>query len=173
RLIDAPLAALIGALSPIIGPERAELATRITWPALLFFALALIVAREAYRRAGAVGAAFAVMLVVASNIALAQFRPGRIDHHNAQILCAVAGLIFLVRSMNERRAGWIAGLLLGLGLAVGYEAIVLVVPALGLAALAAVWGQGDPSSGADGVARAAVAAATTLFVVLLLTIPAT
>ena len=72
-------------------------------------------------------------------MALAQFRPGRIDHHNAQILCAVAGLLFLARSLDDRRAGWIAGALLGLGLAIGYEAIALVVPALALAALAAVW----------------------------------
>ena len=58
RLIDAPLAMLIGRLSPLLGPERAELATRIVWPTPLFFALALIVAREAQRRAGWVAAAF-------------------------------------------------------------------------------------------------------------------
>src|SRR5437660_1680966 len=83
--------------------QRAELATRIVWPTLLFFVLTLIVAREAHRRAGPVGAAFAVMLIATSTLALAQFRPGRIDHHNAQILCAVAGLIFLVRSLDDRR----------------------------------------------------------------------
>ena len=70
---------------------------------------------------------------------LVQFKPGRIDHHNAQILCAVAGLLFLVRSLEDRRAGWIAGALFGLGLAVGYEAIGLVVPALALAAMVALW----------------------------------
>jgi hypothetical protein len=174
RLIDLPLAALIGSLTPLLGPERAELATRIAWPALLFFALGLIVAREAHRRAGPVGAAFAVMLVAASTIALAQFRPGRIDHHNAQILCSVAGLTFLVRSLDDRRAGWIAGLLLGLGLAIGYEAIALVVPALGLAALASIWQQQSASSpGSDGVARAAAAAVATLFAALVATIPPT
>ena len=172
RLIDLPLAALIGGLTPLVGPERAELATRIVWPALLFFALALIVAREAQRRAGTVGAAFALLLVVTSAVALAQFRPGRIDHHNAQILCAVAGLFFLVRSLDDRRAGWIAGCLIGLGLAIGYEAIVLVVPALGLAALTAVWQpRHDSSPGGDGVARAAAAAAAMLFAALVATIP--
>jgi Dolichyl-phosphate-mannose-protein mannosyltransferase len=174
RLIDLPLAALIGSFTPLVGPERAELATRIAWPVLLFFALALIVARDAHRRAGATGAAFAVMLVATSTLALAQFRPGRIDHHNAQILCAVAGLIFLVRSVDDRRAGSIAGLLLGLGLAIGYEAIALVVPALGLAALAAVWQRrSDRTPGNDGVARAATAAAATLLTALVVTIPPT
>jgi hypothetical protein len=171
RLIDLPLAALIGTLTPLLGPEPAELVTRIVWPTLLFFALAQIVAREAHRRAGPVGAAFAVVLVATSTLALAQFRPGRIDHHNAQILCAVAGLIFLVRSLDDRRAGWIAGILLGLGLAIGYEAIALVVPALALAALAAVRLQrGDSRPSGGGVAHAAAAAATTLLAALAVTI---
>ena len=112
RLIDAPLAALIGTLSPLLGRDGAELATRIVWPALLFFALALIVAREAHRRAGPVARrASRWCSSTTSATALAQFRPGRIDHHNAQILCAVAGLLFLARSWDDRRAGWIAGAL--------------------------------------------------------------
>jgi hypothetical protein len=167
RLVDLPLALLIGAFSPLLGRDGAELATRIVWPALLFFALALIVAREAHRRAGPLAAAFALILVTTSATALAQFRPGRIDHHNAQILCAVAGLIFLARSPHDRRAGWIAGALLGLGLAVGYEAMALVVLALGMAAFAAVW---QPRQGA-GVARAAAGATVVLFATLALTLP--
>jgi len=167
RLIDAPLALSIGVLTPLLGAERAELATRIIWPVLLFFGLALAVSGEARRRGGPWAAAFALFLVATSVTALAQFRPGRIDHHNVQILCAVAGLLFLVRSVDERRAGWMAGLLLGLGLAIGYEAIALVVAALGVAALVAVlW----PSQG-EGVARAALAATAVLLLACLATIP--
>jgi hypothetical protein len=169
RLIDAPLAALIGALSPLLGRDGAELATRIVWPTLLFFALALIVAREAQRRAGPLAAAFVLILVITSATALAQFRPGRIDHHNAQILCAVAGLLFLARSWDDRRAGWIAGALLGVGLAIGYEAMTLVVPALAIAALATIW---HPHQGA-GVARAATAATIVLFAAMLVTVAPT
>src|SRR5256714_486888 len=50
RLIDLPLAALIGTLTPLLGPQRAELATRTVWPPLLFFALTPIVARQGRRR---------------------------------------------------------------------------------------------------------------------------
>ena len=102
RLIDAPLGAMITAFSPLLGKGEAELATRILWPALLFFVLALIIANEAHRRAGALAAAFALYLVINSGAATVQFRPGRIDHHNAQILCAVAGLLFLSRSWDDR-----------------------------------------------------------------------
>jgi hypothetical protein len=167
RLVDAPLALLIGALSPLLGADRAELATRVLWPALLFLALAYVVAREAQGRAGPLAGAFVLLLVTTSATALAQFRPGRIDHHNAQILCAVAGLIFLARSATDRRSGWIAGALLGAGLAVGYEAIALVVPALALAALMAVW---QPRL-APGAARAAAGATAVLFAALALTVP--
>jgi hypothetical protein len=167
RLIDAPLAMLIGLLSPLLGRGGAELATRIVWPMLPFFALALIVAREAQRRAGWIAAAFVLFLVITSATALAQFRPGRIDHHNVQILCAVAGSLFLARSCDDRRAGWIAGALLGLGLAIGYEAIAFIVAALGVAAFAAVW---QPQRGA-GAARAATAATVVLFAALALTVP--
>ena len=167
RLIDAPLAALIGGLSPLLGSDSAEIVTRILWPTLLFLALAIIVAREAQRRSGPLAAAFTLFLVVTSAMALAQFRPGRIDHHNAQILCAVAGLWFLARSVDDKRAGWIAGAFLGFGLAVGYEALALVVLALALAAIVAVW---RPQHSA-GVVRAAAAATCVLFLSLTLTVP--
>jgi len=167
RLIDAPLAAMIAVFAPLLGNDSAELATRILWPTLLFLALVLIVASEAQRRAGPLAAAFVLYLVNTSAIAILQFRPGRIDHHNAQILCTVAGLLFLARSWEDRHFGWIAGLFLGLGLAVGYEAIALIAPALAIAALVAIW---NPQKGA-AVAYAATAATVVLFLALALTVP--
>lgn len=166
RLIDLPLAALIGALTPLLGTDAAELVTRAVWPVLLFFALAFIMARESERQAGTWGAAFALVLVAMSVMALVQFRPGRVDHHNAQIVCAVAGLLLLTRSLDDARAGWAAGLLLGLGLAIGYEAIALVAPALGLAACAVLW---RPANAA-GVLRAATAATAVLAAAFVLTV---
>jgi hypothetical protein len=167
RLIDAPLALLVAMLSPLLGPEAAELATRAVWPATLFAVLAFVVAREAHRRGGPVAAVFALFLILTSALALAQFKPGRIDHHNAQILCAVAGLLFLARSSTSRRCGRIAGVLIGTGLAIGYEAIALVVPALALAALAAIR---HPRSSAGPVEAAWVTAAV-LSLALIATVP--
>jgi len=166
RLIDLPLAASVRLLTPLLSAEVAELATRVVWPVLLFFLLAFGIAREGDRRGGSWTAAFTVFLAATSTTALVQFLPGRIDHHNAQIACAVAGLLLLMRSLENERAGWTAGLLLGLGLAIGYEAVALVVPALGLAALAALW---RPAAGA-GVANAAVGATSTLVAAFALTV---
>lgn len=86
-----------------------------------------------------------------------------------QIVCAVAGLLFLVRSLDDRRLGWQAGGLLGLGLAVGYEAIALMVPALALAALITLL---DPARRLSLV-PAAAATTGTLIAACLLTIPPT
>src|SRR5581483_9934580 len=170
RLIDLPLGLLIGALTPLLGADKSELVTRVVWPTLLFFALAWIAAREAQRRGGTLAAAFTLVFVVTSAVALAQFRPGRIDHHNAQILGAVGGLLFLARSLDERRAGCTAGGLLGLGLAIGYEAIALVVSALGLAVLLAVLQSRRRPRAIEGVARAAAGASGVLLAATAVTI---
>jgi hypothetical protein len=167
RLIDLPLAALITLFRPLLGAPGAEIATRWLWPVLLFLLLMIIYTREARRRAGPWAAAFAAVLVVWCVVPIVQFKPGRIDHHNAQILCAVAGLLFLVRSLENARMGWIAGAFLGLGLAVGYEAIGLVVPALGLTAIVTLW----RGRGIEGAAQAVTAAAGAMLAALLVTTP--
>jgi hypothetical protein len=167
RLIDLPIASLILLLTPAFGVEQAETAARIVWPALLFFSLLLIVSREARRQAGPLGGTLAILLAATSLMAFVQFRPGRIDHHNAQILCAVAGLLLLLRAWQEPRAGWSAGFLLGLGLSIGYEALALVGLALAITAATALW----LPRYAAGVVRAAIALTLTMVAALLLTIP--
>jgi hypothetical protein len=167
RLIDLPIASLILLLTPLFGAEQAETAARIAWPALLFFSLLLIVSREASRQTGPWGGALAILLAATSLMAFVQFRPGRVDHHNAQILCAVAGLLLLLRAWREPRVGWPAGVLLGLGLSIGYEALALVGLALGITAAMALW----LPRHAAGVARAAIAVTLTMAAALVLTIP--
>lgn len=174
RLIDLPLAVLVTAFTPLVGAARAEIVVRAIWPLLLFLLLAVLIVHEARRRAestdrtadGLWAAGAATVLMLMSVTALGQFAPGRIDHHNAQILCAVGGLLLLVRSWHEPRLGWWSGVLLGLGLAIGYEAIALTAAALGLAGVAAVaW----PDRG-EGVLRAATGASAVLLIAFLATV---
>jgi len=164
RLIDAPLAFTIGGLTPFVGPDHAELTTRVVWPLLLLFILQVLFVREAYRRGGNGAAALALVFSITSVTAMVQFLPGRIDHHNALILCTVAGLLLLVNAAHDARDGWTAGALLGLALAIGYEPIVLVLPALGLVGLVGVWtGQGR------GAARALMAVTVTIWLAFAVT----
>jgi hypothetical protein len=167
RLVDLPLAALIALFRPALGQDLGELVMRLLWPIALFSILCAVVGREAYRLAGPLAVAAVALLAATSVGATSQFRPGRIDHHNIQILCAVAGLLLLVRSLDNHRLGWCAGGLIGLGLAVGYEAIALVVPAVLLAALVAL---AQPARRVTAL-PAAAAATGTLIAAGLLTIP--
>jgi hypothetical protein len=94
------------------------------------------IAGEAERELGPFAALVALGFPITCDSALFQFNIGRIDHHNVQILFAVSGLTLLARGLDDDRVGWASGACLGLGLAVGYEAIGLVIGALAIAALA-------------------------------------
>jgi hypothetical protein len=167
RLVDLPLAIGLVLLRPLFGAEGAELALRVLWPAILLFGLLCVVARDAFDRGGGWACLFAILFTVTCDSALTQFRPGRIDHHNIQILCAVAGLLLLARSFEDSCLGLPAGLSFGIGLAVGLEAIALAVPALALASAIGLW---QPRS-APGVRNAAIAMSATLLAAFLLTTP--
>ncbi len=167
RLIDLPLAALLTLFGAILAPERAELAVRILWPTLVLGAFFVLFAREAEIRGGRIAAAAVLVFGVCASSGIAQFIPGRIDHHNVQITCAVIGLLMLARALQNPRAGIGAGLLLGLGLAVGYEAIALVIPGLALAAALAAFDRRWTA----GASQTATAFAATLAVAVAATIP--
>lgn len=135
RLIDLPLAWLISFFALFTGYLQAEAAAQIVWPLLLLFGLTLIMVHEAERRAGPYAGIIVLALLLLTPSALFQFLPGRIDHHNAQILCAVAGLLLLQRSITVPSAGWWAGGAMALGLAIGFEALPLLAASLGIACL--------------------------------------
>ncbi len=166
RLIDAPLALLVVMFGLFTTADTALLLARIVWPSLLLLVfLRLLVAEAEVRRgwlAGLICAGFAMTCLTG----LFQFRIGRIDHHNAMILGALIGLLMLARSLEAPRTAAIAGSLLGLALAVGYEPLALIVPLLALASLAAV----IDTRFIDAVAAAMKALAVTLLAVVLLTV---
>ncbi len=145
RLIDLPIAWLISLFAMFGDYLQAELLAQIAWPLLLLFGLARFLVYEAERRAGVNAGIVVLALLVLAPSGLFQFLPGRIDHHNAQILCAVAGLFLLQRAITNSAAGWWAGGTMALGLGVGLEALPLLAGSLGIACLFACF---------DGKARA-------------------
>src|SRR5467141_350366 len=92
RVVDVPLAALILLLRPLIGTHGAETVTLVVWPALLLAAALVLVASIARQLSNGVANAqiAAVVLAVLAAPALIHFRPGAIDHHNAQIVLLLA-----------------------------------------------------------------------------------
>ena len=166
RLIDAPLALLISLFGLVLDPAGAELAGRILWPSLILCLAMRLMLHEAELRTGQAGALILLAMLVPGTIALLQFNLGRIDHHNVMILCAVGGLIMLARSFEDARVGTPAGALLGLGMAVGYEAIAIVLPAIAVASIAATL----ETRWLDGIKRAAMAMTGVLALVIAVTI---
>ncbi len=165
RLIDAPLAVLLAGFEIFLPADEAELVVRALWPLLVFWAFVYLMAREAEIRGGRAAALLSIPLTVTCIIGIVQFLPGRIDHHNVMILCAVIGILRLARSFDDPRAGWSAGVLFGLGTAVGYEALALTAATLGAAVLYGIL----PSRSLLGPSRAAVAFAATLTAALAIT----
>ena len=165
RLIDVGIAALIGLFGLMLAAAQAELAARFVWPLLLLFGLLLVIAGEAERLAGRLAAFVAIGLVLASITGTAEFTPGRIDHHGAMILGLVCGVVLFARGLDQPRAASAAGIALGLGTAIGYEALALTVASL---AFAGLWSLVTRRC-AEGVARAVLAFAATLAVAWLAT----
>ena len=122
RLLDGGLAAMTWLFRSLLSPAAAETATRMVWPLMWIFpavTCALLIAR---RLAGA-GAVFVCATLLATNVQIyEQFRPGRVDHHNVQIvLTLIAAACAMAR--DRARWAWLAGAAAGLGLAIGVEAL--------------------------------------------------
>ncbi len=165
RLIDLPLYLLISLFSLFLPAQSAEVVARFVWPLLTLWALLTVAVKVAEARAGRTAGLLALAFLGLNPFVFMQFSPGRIDHHNVQILGATGGILLLMQSYKDRRFGWAAGAIFALGLAVGYEALPLTALALAVAGVGAVLGRGSA-----GVMRAATAFAGGLAATFVLTV---
>src|ERR1700682_3108873 len=172
RVIDAPLAALILLLRPLLGTHGAEAVTLFLWPMLLFAAVLALVAAIARQMSSSVAYSqiTAVVLAVLSVPALIHFRPGAIDHHNAQIVLLLA--LVLLTSQIEQSAvkAALGGLVASLSLAIGIE-MLPAIAATGLAVFGLFVWRGASVSRQVGAFGAALAASSLLLAPALLPLP--
>jgi hypothetical protein len=126
RLVDAPIAALILALRPLLG-TAAETGAAYVWPLLMLLGLFWLSARLSIRLAGPDGLLPGLALPAFSLVTLADFPPGRFDHHSVQILLLL-GMALSVISAQERprRALW-GGVAAAVAIAIGIESLPGVV----------------------------------------------
>lgn len=134
RLIDPPIAAIILALTPLVGQQQAELAALVIVPLLTLGCVVALVARFARRLFGSEAAVFACLVLAVSVPVLHQLRPLRIDHHGWQIVMALIALNAAF-ARNPRVGGAIAGLALAFWLAVSIEGLPMAAAVMGLFAL--------------------------------------
>jgi hypothetical protein len=168
RLIDAPLAALILLLKPLLGMHRAEAVTLYFWPALLFaIALALIAAIAAQMSNGTKAQLAAAALAVLSIPALVHFRAGAIDHHNAQIDLLLALVLTTTQIEQSALKAALGGLLASLSLAIGIE-MLPAIAATGVAVFGLFVWRGAPVARQVGAFGATLAATSLLLAPALL-----
>jgi hypothetical protein len=157
RLADLVPAGIIWALQGAVGRHAAEVVAVIVWPAMLLAAAIVLTGRIA-RAVGGAGIVRPAMIVAAiAYPASTVFLPGRIDHHNLQIVLALVTTLMLV-GRGSMMTGLVAGVATSLSIVVGME----TVPLLGFAAAVMVvdwvvggWGGRDRLMG-FGIALCAV-----------------
>jgi len=172
RVVDVPLAASILLLRPLIGTHGAETVTLFLWPLLLFaVALVLVGAIARQMSSSATNAQMtAVVLAVLCAPALIHFRPGAIDHHNAQIDLLLALVLLTVQIEQSAAKAALGGLMASLSLAIGIE-MLPAIAAIGLAVSGLFIWRGPSVSRQTGAFGAGLAASSLLLAPALLPLP--
>jgi hypothetical protein len=132
RLLDGGIAAMERVFAWFVSWNDAETATRFLWPLLWVFP-AVLATLLATRRLGEQtpaphwALAIAALLLVFHLPLYNQFHPGRVDHHDAQMVFYLLAFAGAVQGRSKRWAPWLTGIASGLGLAIGLEALVFQV----------------------------------------------
>jgi hypothetical protein len=132
RLADLLPAGIIVALQGTIGRHAAELVAVIVWPALLLAAAIALIGRIARAVGGAEIALPAMIVAAIAYPASTLFVPGRIDHHNLQLVLLLVTTLTLV-GRGSMMAGLAAGITTSLSLVIGMEMMPLLAIASALA----------------------------------------
>lgn len=142
RLVDLPYAGISLLLTPILGGENALQIASHAVPPLLAFAfayLALLVMRSLTETAPAIAQLAVVALTM--TYALWAFAPGRVDHHNMQLLAMMAMLAGFCMRGNAWLGGAVAGVAITLSVAIGLECLPLIAVAVATIAAFALSGE--------------------------------
>ena len=125
RLADLVPAAIIGLFEGVLGRHAAEIVAVIAWPAMLLAAAVALTGRIARVVGGGDIARPAMLVAAIAYPASTLFVPGRIDHHNLQIVLLLVATLMLVRP-GSMLAGLLAGVATSLSVVVGMETTPLL-----------------------------------------------
>jgi hypothetical protein len=139
RLVDLPLAFLVVLFTPLLGAEAALLAAGSVWPMLLLALLLWVSACLAFRLVGPEGVLPAVVLPVLSPAIMAEFTPGRVDHHNVIILLTLATVWAGIEALRRPRFAIACGLFAATASAIAIEALPTIAAAILVMGLAWVF----------------------------------
>lgn len=138
RLVDLPYALIALILAPVTGADRAVELSFLIWPpvmALIYGGLVVAILRRLAPSAAALPLSLLLAVLLMSVYAIWEFSPGRIDHHNVQILLLL--LLVYGACRWDRTGGALIGIAVPASVAIGLE--TLPVLATALLALVAAW----------------------------------
>lgn len=167
RIVDAPLATLILFFRFFTSHQTAEILAVSVWPVLLLLPAWLAVARIATRLADREAGLAALFLAITCVLTLGYFKPGEIDHHNAQLVLTLwTTALVLEIEISPRALGW-CGALCGISLGIGLETLPYVLSISAIVAGFWIWrGEAVAASARHfGLAFAGTAAFLTIAIV--------
>ena len=129
RLADLPLAGLILLFRPFLG-AGADMAAAWVLPLIWLFVLLYLSGRLTIALVGREGLLPGLALPAFSLSVLAEFAPGRIDHHSLQVLLALFIAWCSVEALRRPRFAVGAGIGAATAIAIGVEALPTVSAAL-------------------------------------------
>lgn len=129
RLIDLPIAGLVLLARPFAGAS-AEMVAAFIWPLILLFVLLAVSAKLCVRLIGRDGTLPGVLLPVFSPSILAEFTPGRVDHHNVQLILALVTVYCTIEALKRPAFAIGAGIACATALTIGTESIATVAAAI-------------------------------------------
>lgn len=130
RLVDLPLAGLLWLARQFTEFRQAEWVAGMVWPLLLLGVLLWLCARATLELVGRPGLLPGLVLPILSPAILAEFSPGRVDHHNVIIVLTMATLLASLVALRRPGAAWIAGLCAALALSIALEAVPVMLAAV-------------------------------------------
>ncbi len=123
RLVDAPIAAMISGFEMFTDRSLAERFAMSLWPLILLLAAMGTAASLGSKIGGRKAMIAAIIIAPTTMVALTQFMPGRIDHHNLQIVLTMLLLALAVHMRERPVAAAIAGSVIAVMLAIGLETL--------------------------------------------------
>ena len=164
RLIDVPIASLIWLLDLVFDKTIATRITVILWPTFLLAAVVVVLTLICDRLLKNYNRLMPMLFAVLCISSVVQFLPGRIDHHNVQILFFSLTILGLV----NRDTGWgdfLMGFAIASSISIGLDSAVLFV--IILAYLGYEWAIGHDDNGRDLIKIALAIAVSTIVLFLL------
>lgn len=130
RLVDVPIAAIAGFFNYFTGLVASSRIAAIVWPFILFMLAVTSMIAICERLAGKESRLLALFFFVLSINTLAEFKPGRLDHHNVQILLLILILLGVARGLGKYSNYFVGGFI-AFSITVGLDSIIPIIGVLG------------------------------------------